>query len=681
MRTLITTCAVIASIILLCAENLAKAQEAYSLVIPEQSSISVRDPLSIRSAQLPAEAFLRPKTIRDDDTDRAEAPLPLDEAIRISLQNTDVVRVLTGVSASSSGSTVYDAAITQTQIEQAASIFDPTLNSTTTFFNNENPAARFDPLDPTSAIFVGSRNRNLNSGFSLSKLNYGGSTTSLNYSNVSTTFKPGVFPLNPQSSSFVDLSFSQPLLRGRGSQVNLVPVVVARINTERSFFTYKNSVQNMVRGVIEAYWGLVSARTSVWVLEQQVAQLKENYERALARKKREFATAAEVAQTQTAYANFKASLVGARANLLLRETALRNLLGLPPTTIEQYIPNTPMQLEPIEFDWEQLVMVGEQQRPDIIQLKLILEADQQLVVQANNTALPQLNGVANYRWNGLEGETLANNIVSTGAGEYTNWSAGVNFSVPLGLRQSRAALRRQELLCQQDQINIDQAVHQMVHTLAISVRNLDQFFAQYEAFKEARKAARINVQQQIAEYASDRAIFLNVLQAVTDWGNAVQAETQSLVQYNIELANLEFQTGTILEAHGIRFVEERYGTIGPLRLLGSTRCYPMAIRPDVNNDRYSPGTRPSEQTIEFESIDFGRRREGNTDAPDAPEAPDASGNTDDPDVSRPIDDGSPSTDLPNGDGSDANSSIEGSDSAPIDLPPVVKESAIPQPNQ
>ena len=42
---------------------------------------------------------------------------------------------------------------------------------------------------------------------------------------------------------------SQPLFRGGGLAANRAPIVVARIDTERSFFQYKDSVQELVRSV------------------------------------------------------------------------------------------------------------------------------------------------------------------------------------------------------------------------------------------------------------------------------------------------------------------------------------------------------------------------------------------------------------------------------------------------
>jgi hypothetical protein len=125
-----------------------------------------------------------------------------------------------------------------------------------------------------------------------------------------------------------------------------------------------------------------------------------------------------------------------------------------------------------------------------------------------------------------------------------------------------------------------------IHDLAASTRNLAQFHEQYLAFKEARVAARENLETQAAVYRAERAIFLDVLQAITDWGNAVSAEAQSLTQYNTELATLERQTGTILETHGVYFWEERFASIGPLGRLARPRSYPAANSPGPNAERY-----------------------------------------------------------------------------------------------
>src|SRR5262249_49869698 len=124
----------------------------------------------------------------------------------------------------------------------------------------------------------------------------------------------GPFPLNPQQTSALAVSYTQPLLQGGGYRVNTAPIVIARLNTEQSFFTYKDSVQELVRGVIEAYWNLVQARVDVWARTIQVQQSEEAYRREEARMRSGLADLSNVAQARVTYYQFRANLVAAQAN-------------------------------------------------------------------------------------------------------------------------------------------------------------------------------------------------------------------------------------------------------------------------------------------------------------------------------------------------------------------------------
>ena len=520
----------------------------------------------------------------------------------------DVIRVLNGVSASSTGRTIYDVAISNASIDEQLSVFDPTLNLQSTMNKSDNPAAIFDPLVPGGSILTGSSTDSISTTLNLQKRTHNGATVGLNANAVGSYFEPGVFPLEPQYRSFVEVTLRQPFARGFGRDVNLTPVIVSRINTERSFFQFKNSVQELVRSVIAGYWNLVATRIDVWARQQQIEQAEFAFERAKARKKAELATAADVAQARSALANFRASLLTARSNLILAETALRNVMGLPPSSSNVIVPTSVPVTNQIDFNWNEIVAIAEQYRPDIIELKLILEADQQLLLQADNAARPQFDGIANYRWDGLSGEMPNGTFLENDGGRFAGFNLGVNFSVPFGLRRDRAALRRQELILLQDRKNLEQGIHQMVHQLTINYRNLDQFYLQIEAFKEAREAARVSYENQAKEVFVGTREFINVLQAITDWGNAVSQEAQSITRYNTELANIEAQTGSILETHGIRFVEERFGSIAPT-LVGvqrPKRDYPESLRLNGSLDRYDESMTNSDSVFELEKLDTPR---------------------------------------------------------------------------
>jgi outer membrane protein TolC len=578
----------------------AVAQPLTRLWRPEQRTIQVRDPENLPRTPFPSNI---PPTVYRKQADIQPLQLSLDQAILTALGNTEVVRVLTGVSATTSGRTVYDAAVINTTIDDQQAKFDPVLRVDQAFSHLDGP--QYNPLGGPPVI-EGFQTDAYRFDMGLSKMVSTGGVGAMELLTNPNRFggnafrQDPLFPvLNPATQSSFQLSFTQPLLAGAGIDPNLASVVLARLDTERSFFQFKDSMQELVRGVIEAYWQLVFARTEVWAREQQVeqAELAERYTAATVRA--EINNASQLAQARLSLANFRASLVAAQANKLQREAALRNILGLPPADGAELIPVSPPETRRFEPDWLRLLEMAERQRPDIIELKLILEADEQSLMIARNRALPQLDAVALYRWNGLEGELPGGAIVRSDPGQFTDWSLGVNFSVPLGLRQSRAGLRRQELLLARDRANLQQGLHNAVHELAANVRAIDQTYEQYLAFQEARAAARVNLTQQQAEYRSDRVIFLNVLQAITDWGNTINAEASSLLQFNIQLANLERTSGSILETHGVTFFEERYGSIGPLGRLADYVCYPERLPPTPNEERYPTSDEGAERSFDL----------------------------------------------------------------------------------
>lgn len=578
-----------------------RAQNFAPFIMPEQRELRVREPSQLPPARYPV--IPPPPTVsRPQPPDAPLRTMSLDDAIRTALANAEVIRVLTGITAVSTGQTIYDPAIQNTNIDQRNARFDPQLRVTNSYNRREVPGAAFiDPADPLGGSTIsGIRTDDVDTSVGVSKTNVLGGTAQLNINTNSLRRQPGLFPLNPEDRSSIDLQYTQPLLQGGGVAANMVPIVIARIDTERSYFQFKDSVQELVRSVIDGYWSLVAARVELWAREQQVAQAQEALELASANRRTGRGTLADEAQARSALANFRVSLVTARASVLNQEAALRNVLGIPPSEPTQLLPVTQPTTDRIDPAWEVLVALAEQQRPDIVELKLILEADQQLLIQANNNARPRLDATGLYRWNGLEGEMPLGGTIESPGGAFTDWTLAVNFSVPLGLRQERAALRQTELLIARDRANLEQGLHSAVHELAARIRELDQFYEQYLAFKEAREAALLNLQQQQARFREGLAIFLNVLQALTDWGNAVSAEAQALGLYNSALANLERETGTILETHGVRFIEERYGSLGPLGRFHPPVPYPAALPPGPPANRYPSGTRPAEEFFELE---------------------------------------------------------------------------------
>ncbi len=574
----------------------ARGQEERRLILPEQRHLEIRDPEHFHPLRIPDSP--PPETVAHPLPRSAEVPLGLDDAIRTALANAQTIRVVTGTTVSPSGATIFDPAITNTTIDQQRARFDPTISSQNTFSRTETPQVVVNPGPPAQFGIVGTPINGFNSQDSISKTFITGGTLSASVNTTRTAIDgvPSPTAFSPATQTNTTIALTQPLLQGAGAQANLAPIIIARTNTERSFFVMKDATQDLVQGTIQAYWSLVFAQTDVWARTQQVDQGREAFERAEARQSRGLGNDADTAQARVAYEQFRAQLIASQGNLLTQEALLRNIMGISPSDLRRIKPVTPPTTARLKPDWNELQTTASQYRPNIIELKLVLEADTQQLLISKNNALPNLSVNALYRWNGLDGRTPDGTSVNSGD-QFADWQMGVNFSVPLGLRQGRAQLRQAELVIARDHSNLDEALLRASHNLAGNLRNLDQFYEQFLAFGRTREAAYINLERQLADYRlGRRTLYINVLQAITDWGNAVSSENQSLTQYNTELARLQREAGTILEAHGVRFIEERYRSIGPLGRLADPVKYPLDMRPGPNADCPLPvGVKPYTQ--------------------------------------------------------------------------------------
>ncbi len=579
--------------------------EGHRCIYPEQRQIEFRGTEQFES--YPTAAGDRPPTVLNGLKEENERLISLDEAIQLVIQNADVIRILGGTFANSSGQTVYDPAITNTQIDQARATFDPNLVLNNSYSRNENPSGNIDGGAPAGASINAVDVDSYSLGMTVSQQKANGANVSLGVNTNPTRVAAPGLALNPQTPSSVDLTYTQPLLRGRGVDVNTAPIVIARVNTERSLYQLKDTVQEMVRSVIDGYWGLVFARTDLWARQQQVEQLDFAFKFLDAQRQVGRADIGDTAQAEVSLASFRAALISSKADLINREIAFLNVLGLPPNTRLRLVPSTDPVRDRIQPDWENILFTAEQNRPDIIDRKLAVEIDCQQILIANNNTLPQLDAVTQFGTNALGGRAPSGNTISSELFQFTDLLLGINFSLPVGQRLARANLRQQQLVLARDRALLKQQIHAAQHTLAQNLRNLDTFYEQYEAFRKVRKASRVNVDRQLELFRigglpTERVTAIQVLQAVTDWGNSVSSEASSLTQYNSEIANLARQTGTILEDHGVYFYEEGFDSLGPWGRKHPCVTYPARTPVGENQNVYGNNGRPAEETFNLESL-------------------------------------------------------------------------------
>lgn len=250
-----------------------------------------------------------------------------------------------------------------------------------------------------------------------------------------------------QGTARLELTYSQPLLNGSGRAYNRSRIMLAQIDSNRSFDEVSDELQTHMLKVIEAYWELYRAR-SAYLQRQKLLLSAEDILDTLGGRRGVDALQRQVLRAQAAVAGRRSEIVRTAAAIRNAESRLRLLVNDP-----RLIQSGDLELIPLELprrDHVPLTMTGSLQsalthRPDIsIAIRDLRAAGVQLGV-AENELLPRLDVVLQTYVAGLAG---GGNIGTSLGNQMTNgrpsYSAGLEFEMPLGNRAANARYDRRQ---------------------------------------------------------------------------------------------------------------------------------------------------------------------------------------------------------------------------------------------
>ncbi len=564
------------------------------------------------SLPLPLPKVHKPRTTENPEADEVWH-LTLQEAIRIGLDNSEVVRIIslgaqgipvggfeptalnTGAGAgvaSSLGATtlssVYDPAIQETAISTALAVFDANFTTSLLWGHNASPvnnsiSAGVASVGPKYPLIFIQDNATFQS--TLQKRAATGAVLQIQenvsylYSNSPSNTYPSAYTANTQ------LSITQPLLGGTaqnpsGLEANRANIVIARLNADASVWNFKASIMASVRSIEQQYWALSQQQIALWSRETAVRLGEEILRRERAELEVGRATQADVAEAEQQLENFKLALVTATSDVITTERQLRNILGLPPADSRRIVPDTEPTDARLEPDWETSLAQMLAFQPDIVQQQLLVRLTELQLLLARNQLLPQLNLNALYQFNGLGHELDQALSTSTGTAltalnpqvtakqhvaglaaqpqsyrDFDQWQVGLTFSMPIGFRAPLANVRQQQYQLLRQRAFLQQIVHQTTHSLARFFLEVDANYKQFRTAQRLRAAAQLRLEAQRAFYEEGRITIDRLLDAVSQYANAIAQEAQYKTSYNTSIAALEEAKGTLLAYDNIAVAE------------------------------------------------------------------------------------------------------------------------------
>ena len=468
--------------------------------------------------------------------------------------------------------------------------YDPIVTSNLNFGHTTAPQSN-TVTSGTSALVT--TNKTANFGISQSFLT--GGTLTLAYNNITQEQNSFRSTVNPFTNSSLDLSITQPLLQGFGFAQNNRTLRIAKNNVRAADYVFRQQLINSVANVVQLYWTLVAANSTVNVNQQAVAVAQKLYDDN--KKQVEIGTLApiEVVRAEAQLATAQQALVAAQSAVLQLEAVLKSALsrnGLTsPAILEAHvIPTDPIRIPETEAiqPVQDLVSRALDTRPDVAQSRVQLENADIILSGTRNALLPTLSATGDFRSNALVGSQNAvlgppsttTGLIQTppiadpffvgGYGtvlaqlfgrNFPTYSIGLNLTIPLRNRAAQANLATASLNLRQNQLFLQRQINQIRVDVQNAITAVNQARAQYEAAVKGRVLQEQTLDADQKKLALGATTVYQVIQDQRDLTTAAAAEVTAQATYAGARVQLDVATGSTLANNNVEFDEAKSGHV------------------------------------------------------------------------------------------------------------------------
>lgn len=498
-----------------------------------------------------------------------QRPVTVKEVIALALENNKDIEV-----------SRQNVRAAEFDLRGARGFYDPRLSGQAYFEHSKNPNVSIFSTNATTTndSVVGSF------GLGGSFRRTGASYSAMVSSQRVTTNNP-ISILSPQNSTSFNLSFSQPLVRGRGFDQPRRLIEIAKRNLSLTDTQFRQRSIEIVTGVQKAYWDLVFALRNLQVQRDGVRDAKDqlaHYRRLVEEGQ---LAPIDIVAAETQVANIEQSVYEGLEAVGRAENALKGLIARSnddPIWAEALIPTEPVDRDAPRTTLTEALELALANRPEIelnnVQ-KDINEIDQRYY---RDQTRPQIDLTASYtsagvggsqnsgfrsffespcetdptsqacldqiaRVNALTGSSITDVLLN----RYPTFRVGVTINLPLGNRTAEANLGRSLVAGEQ----IRTLREQIEQGIQIDVRNALQSIRTAEARLRASAVSRENSEKQYEseqrKLEAGQSDIYRVLERQTALMFARSSELRAQTELNKAIADLQRATGNSLKANDV----------------------------------------------------------------------------------------------------------------------------------
>ncbi len=349
-----------------------------------------------------------------------------------------------------------------------------------------------------------------------------------------------------------NVSLTQPLLKNLWADNTRYQISFSKSTLKIDQLALRNQIMTVVNNVMAAYYTLISDRELVVVQEMAVKLAEQTVQEDAQKLKAGALAPLDEQQAQSQAASARSDLLTAQSTLAAQENVVKGLLGMRSSA---WLSVTPIPAErlvavPENPDVRECWRTALEQRPDMLQAKLKAQTQHLLLKFDFNQLFPEIDVVGGYGRNATE-LTFAGNLQTIRQGTYPFYDYGVVMTIPLGNSNARNKYKADKAALEQLVLQVKQLELTIIPAIDNDVTKIRTDFLKVDSTRQARIYAEESLKGEQTKLENGKNTSFFVLQAQQTLTARRSDEIQALANYNVDLEQLAFDEGTILDRNHI----------------------------------------------------------------------------------------------------------------------------------
>ncbi|SET17617.1 Outer membrane efflux protein [Nitrosomonas marina] len=343
-------------------------------------------------------------------------------------------------------------------------------------------------------------------------------------------------------------SFSQPLLRNAGTETSFASIRIARVGQRVSQVRTNLAALRVLAGAEKAYWRLYAARRFLDVRTDQYRIAFENLEMVRQRVAQGLSPRVEITRSELGVYERLEALINAETAWRLGQRDLKvhlNSNHLPLRGRPMIEATAKPRLAGLDLDADALVERALKERLELIELELQIVRDGIEIGFRENQILPIAN--LDFRYGTLErGNSFGTAWESLSDFNNPDFRAGITFEMPLTNQRRRAQLD-EAMLIRTQRLASKQSRELMVRREVLdAIDVIERNWQRVLAARQNVLVAGVNYDAERRQFQQGMRTMREVLEALTELGQAQIREINAIVDYQVAQIDLAFASGTLL---------------------------------------------------------------------------------------------------------------------------------------